>query len=139
MKKRNILILILVLLLVLAGLVIAVVLSGDNEDKNNDSDNVGGDSNVTELTDNQKKLFDKLNVYGKEIYNNSLYLDFSKSEDGLYYATIEDLEKLEYDVTIFDNSCSKKSPVMYFDVDHKLADNYVDAPISFVIECQTEE
>lgn len=136
MKKRNILIGVLVLLIVLGAVVVAIVLSGDNKD--NVVDDVK-DDNVVELTDDEKKKFDTLNNYGKEIYNNSGYVDFSKSEDGIYYATIEDLEKLGYDVTIFDKSCNKKSPVIYFDIDHKLVDNYIDAPISFVIECPNEE
>ena len=82
-----------------------------------------------------KTAINKLEKYGKEIYKNKGYLNFQKGGNDVYYANYNDLIKLNYDVSFLDKECCGDSPIIYFDINNSLADNYIDEPLQYSFEC----
>ena len=133
---------VIVLVLLLGGLITFVLLNKDDSNvTNNDvTENENGNtSNVVELDDEEQKAFDSLLIYGKEIYEKEGYTNFKKDENGVYYATINDLIEKKYDTSMIDESCDKDAPIIFFDIDHKMFDDYETEPLQIVISCEGVE
>ena len=127
--KKNILIGLLIILSMLFGGTFSFILFNNNDD-NNYSGNL---NNVLEFNSEEQKIIDSLNKYGEEIYNNKEYLNFNKDKQGVYYASINDLEKLGYDISVIDKECTLDEPIIYFDVDNIMNNEYYDIPLIYII------
>lgn len=130
--KKNILIGLLIILSMLFGGTFSFILFNNNDD-NNYSGNL---NNVLEFNSEEQKIIDSLNKYGEEIYNNKEYLNFNKDKQGVYYASINDLEKLGYDISVIDKECTLDEPIIYFDVDNIMNNEYYDIPLIYIINCE---
>lgn len=140
MKRKLMIGIIIVLVLLMGGLITFVVLNKDNESNNNVIEKEDNNtSNVVELDDEEQKAFDSLLIYGKEIYEKEGYTDFEKDDRGVYYATINDLIEKNYDTSMIDENCGKDEPIIFFDIDHKLLDNYDAEPLQVVVRCEGVE
>ena len=142
MKKKLMIGIVIVLVLLLGGLVTFVLLNkdGSNATNNDVTENENGNtSNVVELDDEEQKAFDSLLIYGKEIYEKEGYTVFEKDDRGVYYATINDLIEKNYDTSMIDENCGKDEPIIFFDIDHKLLDNYDAEPLQVVVRCEGVE
>lgn len=139
MEKKKVLVISVILLVLLAlGLIIFVVVNGKDNETNKNIDNDNTDKNIEEkieLDDEQQKLFDLLYKYGKEIYEKEEYKNFQKNENDVYYATKEDLSTLGYDISSILEDCDQKTPIIFFDVDNKLLDEYSAEPLQIVLKC----
>lgn len=122
----------------LTGYVIGAKNQNECENIVNNNEDGPENDNTIELTDEEQETFNTLSSYGKDIYAKETYKTLKKDEKDIYYATIKDLEVLGYDISIIDESCDKTIPVIYFDVDHKLTNNYELEPLQFVINCNNK-
>lgn len=131
--KKNIIILVLILLVILSG-VVGYKLGFKNKKCNQECNEVVNDK--IELNEDQRENFKILSSYGKDIYNTEKYKNLDKDEQGVYYASIKDLEDMEYDVSLINLNCNENTPIIYFDADYKLTNNYTNEPIQYVLNCE---
>ena len=126
----------------MGGLITFVLLNKDDSNVTNNNVNEkenNNTSNVVELDDEEQEVFSSLLTYGKEIYEEKGYTNFKKDENGVYYATINDLIEKNYDTSMIDESCDKDAPIIFFDIDHKMFDDYETEPLQIVISCEGVE
>lgn len=74
--------------------------------------------------------------YATDIYSNKKYEDLAQDENGVYYATKYDLMLMNYDVSLIDEACTEETPIIYFDIDHKMNDSYEFEPIVYNVFCE---
>lgn len=141
--KRTVLIGILAVLLLSGGGLIYLVISNDsvNEGVNTNNpvvdSNKDDDKNVVNLSEEEQELFNQLVKYGKDIYAKETYKTLNKDSNGVYFATLDDLSKLGYDVTVLKTNCRHDRAMIYFDVDHIMFDKYESMePLQYVINCK---
>lgn len=139
------------LVIILLVLSLCVTGCGSNKDKPKTPSNSDDDFNIIFSQDDSGiekdsvmyNLFAKLSQYGKEIYNNGSYIDYSK-KNGAYFASLESL-KDKYDVSGFvgedGTACDTKKSGIYFDPDKKLGLNYEERdPITpILIGCSKDQ
>jgi hypothetical protein len=82
----------------------------------------------------EQKMFDLLHNISKKVYQKEEYLSLKKNDQGVYYATLEDLSKLNYDVSSLSH-CEQDQQVIFFDIDNKLFDKYENEPIQISVTC----
>ena len=87
------------------------------------------------LSGEKEAIFNKLFQYGKEIYDKELYLSFNKDVNDVYYASVNDLDNLGYDISIVDSNCNENSPIIFFDVNFKFVNEYQDIPLMISLDC----
>lgn len=85
----------------------------------------------------QQNVFDLLYDYASKIYEKEEYKQLNKNDDGMYYATLNDIDKLNYDVSSLGH-CAQNYPLVYFDVNNTIVDKYEGYPIQIVIKCTRE-
>ncbi len=85
----------------------------------------------------EQNVFDLLYDYGSKIYEKKEYNNLNKNSDGIYYATLNDISKLNYDVSSLSH-CAQNYPLVYFDINNKIVDKYEGYPIQIVIKCTRE-
>ena len=88
-----------------------------------------------EFTLDEEKMFNLLNDIAKDIYEKKEYINLNKNEEGIYYATFPDLSNLSYDVSDYLN-CDQKRPMIFFDIEHKMADKYEREPLQISVSCE---
>lgn len=111
--------------------------------------NTAPDDKLPTMTEEEKqKYMDQLNStegmnlsqtlynYAIEIYNNKKYEDLAQDENGVYYATKYDLIIMNYDVSLIDEACAPETPIIYFDIDHKMNESYEFEPIVYNVFCE---
>ena len=140
------------LVIILLVLSLCVTGCGFNKDKQKTSSNNSDDDfNIIFSQDDSGiekdsvmyNLFAKLSQYGKEIYDNGSYINYSK-KNGAYFASLESL-KDKYDVSGFvgedGTACDTKKSGIYFDPDKKLGLNYEERdPITpILIGCSKDQ
>lgn len=139
------------LVIILLVLSLCVTGCGSNNDKPKTPSNSDDDFNIIFSQDDSGigkdsvmyNLFAKLSQYGKEIYDNGSYINYSK-KNGAYFASLESL-KDKYDVSGFvgedGTACDTKKSGIYFDPDKKLGLNYEDRdPVTpILIGCSKDQ
>ena len=83
-------------------------------------------------------MFNLLDAVSKEVYKKNEYTSFSKDDKGVYYATLSDLTRLKYDVSLLSN-CEQDQAVIFFDIDHIMATSYENEPIQISVTCVSEK
>ena len=113
-----------------------------NSDYQESNDNTVNDDSLEvkddelKFDDEEQEIISSLRDYGKEIYANEKYLNFAKDDQGVYYASINDLMNLGYDTSIVDKDCNTYEPIIYFDVDNIMNDEYYGyEPLVYIINC----
>ena len=86
-------------------------------------------NNTEEKTDNKElSETDKINrIYGYavEIFDKKAYLNLNPDEQGVYYASCQDIKKMGYDIS-FLNKCSDNKKFITFDPKQIMKDSYFD-------------
>lgn len=90
-----------------------------------------------ELPLDDQNVFDLLHDIASKIYEKEEYKNLNKDSDGVYYATLTDIENLNYDVSSLSH-CVQNSPLVYFDVENKISEKYEGYPIQIAIKCVNE-
>lgn len=92
---------------------------------------------TVEMPLEQQNDFDLLYSLASKIYESKQYEKLNLSEDGMYYATINDVKNLNYDVSLLSH-CVQNYPMIYFDINNKSTVKYEGYPIQIVSKCVYE-
>jgi len=90
------------------------------------------------LSASEKEMFNLLNDISVKMYDNNEYTNLNKNAEGVYYATLEDMSNLSYDVSSLSH-CDQKLPKIFFDVEYKMAEKYENKPLQISITCVQED
>lgn len=85
---------------------------------------------------NEPKYYDSLFDLADDMYEDESYLKLPRNDKGLYYMTIGEFKKRNYNTNIIDLTCDDNFGIIYFDVENK--ENYNDNPIYVVNHCKPE-
>ena len=140
MKKNIVLVgLLMILSMIFGGIITFVFMNSDYQESNDNTvndDSLEVKDDELKFDDEEQEIISSLRDYGKEIYANGKYLNFDKDDQGVYYASINDLMNLGYDTSIVDKDCNTYEPIIYFDVDNIMNDEYYGyEPLVYIINC----
>ena len=127
-KKKITIVVIIVISLVIVTILGIFIINKKEESKD-------ANINKVEIKEEDIKYFNLYQI-ASELYNNKEYLKFPMINDNIYYASKQILIDYEYDVSMIDSSCEINEPIVYFDVNNKLNDNYELEPIIMKLKCK---
>ena len=156
-KKLIKLILLVIIIIGLSACSNNKVIDDDVEKDNTNNNNLIGEEDTTsdlniefsnvevELEEDSKlkQMFNKLNEYGKEIYDRKEYVNY-KIENSMYFASLNDLAA-KYDVSMFVGEdgtvCDKDNSGIYFNIDKNVNSKNLNKLniIPVLIGCSLEE
>ena len=80
-----------------------------------------------------------LATYGYEIFQKKTYLNYSKSDEGVYYLTKKELTDLGYDLSTLDPNCNDEAVIMFISADENgNSTNNQELPVRFIMSCTLE-
>ena len=120
-----------------------IVVEDDNSQKKHSGDFVLSEEKVQLEEDSHKeKMFEKLILYGSEIYEDKKYEGYPKRNEA-YFISLKDLKNdFNYDISMFknnDDECDIDNSGIFFDIDNKLGIKYeegMEPVIPIIIGCE---
>lgn len=145
MKKNKIIILGIIVTIITIIIFVILLVKDNTKSNNQEKENMNQESvpqqTLKEFIESEEghDLSITLSNYGYEIFKEKKYLNYQKTEEGIYYLTKRELSDLGYDLSKLDQNCSEEEIIMFIQADENGNSlNGKDLPVVYKMSCTLE-